>query len=61
MAIMTPLFGAVTGDYDEARPGYPPEIVDALRVYHGGAPEPWRRDATGLLVDPSCAPGAPGR
>ncbi|MFG2058179.1 class I SAM-dependent methyltransferase [Micromonospora sp. NPDC048930] len=35
---MSQLFGEVAGDYDEARPGYPAEIVDALRAYHGGVP-----------------------
>ncbi|NES15971.1 MULTISPECIES: trans-aconitate 2-methyltransferase [Micromonospora] len=35
---MSQLFGEVAGEYDEARPGYPPEIVDAVRAYHGGVP-----------------------
>ncbi|MDR7276281.1 class I SAM-dependent methyltransferase [Catenuloplanes atrovinosus] len=37
MAGGTP-FGAVAGRYDEARPGYPPEIADAIVAYHGGVP-----------------------
>jgi hypothetical protein len=38
MAIMSQLFGEVAADYDEARPGYPSEIIDGLRAYHGGVP-----------------------
>ncbi len=38
MAVMSQLFGEVAGSYDEARPGYPPEIVEAIRRYHGGVP-----------------------
>lgn len=38
MAIMSQLFGEVAGEYDEARPGYPAKIVDAVRAYHGGVP-----------------------
>ncbi|MGR6319151.1 hypothetical protein Q2K19_30205 [Micromonospora soli] len=35
---MSQLFGEVAGGYDEARPGYPPEIVEAIRAYHGRGP-----------------------
>ncbi|MCW3820318.1 methyltransferase domain-containing protein [Micromonospora sp. DR5-3] len=35
---MSELFGEVAGDYDEARPGYPPDLVAAIRAYHGGVP-----------------------
>jgi SAM-dependent methyltransferase len=38
MAVMSQLFGEVAGSYDAARPGYPPEIVEAIRAYHGGVP-----------------------
>lgn len=38
MAIMSQLFGAVAGGYDEVRPGYPSQIVAAVRAYHGGVP-----------------------
>ncbi|MGW5671522.1 hypothetical protein [Micromonospora sp. NPDC003776] len=33
---MSQLFGEVAGEYDEARPGYPAEIVDGARAYHDG-------------------------
>ncbi|MET7970160.1 hypothetical protein [Micromonospora sp. NPDC005305] len=36
---MSQLFGEVAGAYHEARPGYPAEIVAAIRAYHGGTPE----------------------
>ncbi|KAB1912896.1 class I SAM-dependent methyltransferase [Micromonospora sp. AMSO31t] len=39
MAAMSQLFGEVAGAYHEARPGYPAEIVAAIRAYHGGTPE----------------------
>jgi len=32
------VFGAVADLYDTARPGYPPEIADAILDYHGGVP-----------------------
>lgn len=32
------LFGEVADNYDQARPGYPPEVAAAIRAYHGGAP-----------------------
>ncbi|WP_157739870.1 class I SAM-dependent methyltransferase [Micromonospora narathiwatensis] len=35
---MAQLFGEVAGVYDEARPGYPPALVEAIRAYHGGVP-----------------------
>ncbi|MFU8854733.1 class I SAM-dependent methyltransferase [Micromonospora sp. SL1-18] len=35
---MSQLFGEVAGDYHEARPDYSPEIVEAIRAYHGGTP-----------------------
>jgi Dihydroorotate dehydrogenase len=35
---MSQLFGEVAGSYDVARPGYPSEIVEAIRGYHGGVP-----------------------
>lgn len=35
---MSQLFGEVAGDYDEARPGYPPDLAEAIRAYHGGVP-----------------------
>ncbi|MEU4371532.1 class I SAM-dependent methyltransferase [Micromonospora chersina] len=36
---MSQLFGEVAGAYHEARPGYPAEIVAAIRAYHGGTPD----------------------
>ncbi|NES31306.1 class I SAM-dependent methyltransferase [Micromonospora terminaliae] len=36
---MSQLFGEVAGAYSEARPGYPAEIVAAIRAYHDGTPE----------------------
>ncbi|WP_091657792.1 class I SAM-dependent methyltransferase [Micromonospora auratinigra] len=35
---MSQLFGEVAGEYDEARPGYPAALVEAVRTYHGGSP-----------------------
>lgn len=35
---MTGVFGDVADLYDDARPGYPVVIADAVRAYHGGAP-----------------------
>ncbi|MFE9694036.1 hypothetical protein [Micromonospora sp. NPDC005806] len=35
---MSQLFGEVAGGYDEARPGYLPDIVEAIRVYDGRVP-----------------------
>lgn len=32
------LFGEVADNYDQARPGYPPEVAAAIRAYHGGVP-----------------------
>jgi SAM-dependent methyltransferase len=39
MAIMSQLFGEVAGAYHKAQPGYPAEIVAAIRAYHGGTPD----------------------
>ncbi|MEU2612174.1 methyltransferase domain-containing protein [Micromonospora sp. NPDC007271] len=36
---MSELFGEVASDYNEARPGYPPDLVEAIRAYHGGTPD----------------------
>ncbi|MEV1331403.1 methyltransferase domain-containing protein [Micromonospora costi] len=33
------VFGEVADTYDDVRPGYPEAIADAVRDYHGGAPE----------------------
>ncbi|WP_200216210.1 class I SAM-dependent methyltransferase [Micromonospora coerulea] len=38
MTLMSELFGEVANSYDEARPGYPPAIAEAIGGYHGGAP-----------------------
>ncbi|WP_197087523.1 trans-aconitate 2-methyltransferase [Micromonospora sp. HK10] len=38
MVIMSQLFGEVADDYHEARPGYPVELVAAIRGYHGDPP-----------------------
>ena len=38
MAVMSMLFGEVADNYDQARPGYPPQVAEAIRAYHGGAP-----------------------
>ncbi|GAA4712658.1 class I SAM-dependent methyltransferase [Phytohabitans rumicis] len=35
---MTGVFGAVADMYDDVRPGYPPDIADAVLDYHGGVP-----------------------
>ncbi|MDO3705697.1 class I SAM-dependent methyltransferase [Micromonospora sp. C28SCA-DRY-2] len=35
---MTGVFGDVADLYDDARPGYPATIAEAIRAYHGGAP-----------------------
>ena len=32
------VFGSVADRYETARPGYPPEIADAIRSYHGSTP-----------------------
>ncbi|WDZ83842.1 class I SAM-dependent methyltransferase [Micromonospora cathayae] len=32
------VFGPVADLYDSVRPGYPPEITDAVLAYHGGTP-----------------------
>jgi trans-aconitate methyltransferase len=32
------VFGPVAGQYETARPGYPPEIADAIVAFHGGPP-----------------------
>ncbi|MGC4894551.1 class I SAM-dependent methyltransferase [Micromonospora sp. DT31] len=32
------VFGAVAEQYEHARPGYPPEITEAILAYHGGTP-----------------------
>jgi trans-aconitate methyltransferase len=32
---VTTLFGQVAGSYDDVRPGYPPEIADAIAAYAG--------------------------
>lgn len=32
------VFGTVADLYERARPGYPPEIADAIVAYHGGPP-----------------------
>ncbi|MDG4801270.1 class I SAM-dependent methyltransferase [Micromonospora sp. WMMD980] len=36
---MSQLFGETADIYHEARPGYPVEIADAIRAYHGGSPD----------------------
>ncbi|NJP33962.1 class I SAM-dependent methyltransferase [Micromonospora thermarum] len=33
------VFGEVADSYDDVRPGYPPELADAIHAYHGGRPE----------------------
>jgi SAM-dependent methyltransferase len=35
---MTRIFGGIASMYDDVRPGYPPEILDAVVEFHGGAP-----------------------
>ncbi|MGC5022578.1 class I SAM-dependent methyltransferase [Micromonospora sp. DT47] len=35
---MTDVFGEVAASYDEARPGYPAALADAILAYHGGPP-----------------------
>jgi len=32
------IFGPVADRYETARPGYPPELADAILAYHGGTP-----------------------
>ena len=32
------VFGSVVDRYDTARPGYPPELADAIAGYHGSTP-----------------------
>lgn len=39
MAGMGTVFGEVAEVYDEVRPGYPPEIAEAVLAYHGGVPD----------------------
>ncbi|WP_176308814.1 class I SAM-dependent methyltransferase [Micromonospora sp. NBS 11-29] len=36
---MSQLFGEKADTYHEARPGYPAEVADAVRAYHGGSPD----------------------
>lgn len=38
MAVVAEVFGEVAGDYDDARPGYPPALADAILAYHGRVP-----------------------
>ncbi|MFI9638979.1 class I SAM-dependent methyltransferase [Micromonospora sp. NPDC051925] len=38
MLIMAEVFGEVAADYDEARPGYPVALAEAILAYHGGPP-----------------------
>src|SRR5689334_15628389 len=35
---MTRVFGEVATLYDDVRPGYPAETLDAIEAYHGGVP-----------------------
>ncbi|BFU42461.1 class I SAM-dependent methyltransferase [Krasilnikovia sp. MM14-A1004] len=35
---MSTVFGEVAALYDDIRPGYPGELLDAVLAYHGGAP-----------------------
>ncbi|GAA3903927.1 class I SAM-dependent methyltransferase [Actinoplanes auranticolor] len=35
---MSRVFGEVAALYDEVRPGYPDELLEALTAYHGGVP-----------------------
>ncbi|RZU50124.1 methyltransferase family protein [Krasilnikovia cinnamomea] len=35
---MSTLFGEVAALYDDIRPGYPGELLDTVRAYHGGTP-----------------------
>jgi SAM-dependent methyltransferase len=35
---MTHVFGEIAAMYDDVRPGYPPEILDAVVEFHGGHP-----------------------
>ncbi|MBQ0897248.1 hypothetical protein KBX37_29965 [Micromonospora sp. U56] len=35
---MAEVFGEVAGDYDDARPGYPPGLAEAILAYHGRVP-----------------------
>ncbi|WFE35344.1 class I SAM-dependent methyltransferase [Micromonospora sp. WMMD975] len=35
---MSQLFGETADTYHEARPGYPVEVTEAVRAYHGGPP-----------------------
>ncbi len=35
---MTGSFGEIASMYDEVRPGYPAEILDAILAFHGGTP-----------------------
>ncbi|MFC8616456.1 hypothetical protein ACFT9M_08580 [Micromonospora purpureochromogenes] len=38
MAVGAEVFGEVAGDYDDARPGYPPALAEAILAYHGRVP-----------------------
>ncbi|WP_442934672.1 methyltransferase domain-containing protein [Micromonospora sp. CPCC 205739] len=38
MAVVAEVFGEVAGDYDDARPGYPPAVAEAILAYHGRVP-----------------------
>ena len=35
---MTQIFGEVASMYDDVRPAYPDQVLDAITEYHGGAP-----------------------
>ena len=37
---MTRVFGEVAALYDDIRPGYPDELLEALTAFHGGVPAP---------------------
>jgi trans-aconitate methyltransferase len=37
---MTRVFGEVAALYDDVRLGYPEELLETLRAYHGGVPDP---------------------
>ena len=36
---MADVFGSIAADYDEIRPGYPPELGAAIRAFHGRTPD----------------------
>ena len=35
---MTQIFGEVASMYDDVRPAYPSQVLDAIIEYHGGVP-----------------------